>query len=93
MIKFCYFLMFLLLALHLFLFITHYHLLSALMVLEGMVLILLVFLAVMSYRVDEGLSMYLFVLTLSVCEASMGLTLLISLVKINSNDLIMNQYL
>nr|BBA10553.1 NADH dehydrogenase subunit 4L [Zaptyx exodonta] len=73
---------------HFYLYSNYFHYLSSLLILESMVLFLLVFMVSFSYVLLESLMIYLFVLTLSVCEAALGLTLLISLVKLKSNDLI-----
>nr|BBA10376.1 NADH dehydrogenase subunit 4L [Zaptyx dolichoptyx] len=78
----------LLVFLHLYLFSTKFHFLGALLTLEAMVLILLVLTVSLSYWTLEGLNIYYFVLTLSVCEAAFGLTLLISIVKLKGSDLI-----
>nr|BBA10748.1 NADH dehydrogenase subunit 4L [Zaptyx daemonorum] len=72
--------------LHLYLFFIKNHLLSSLLVLEAMVLMLLLITISFSYLVLESLSLFLFVLTLSVCEAALGLTLLICFVKVNGSD-------
>nr|BBA10679.1 NADH dehydrogenase subunit 4L [Zaptyx exulans] len=80
--------LFMLLVSHFYLYSTYSHYLSALLILESMVLILLIFVVTFSFSLLEGLMIYLFVLTLSVCEAALGLTLLISLVKLSGNDLI-----
>nr|BBA10670.1 NADH dehydrogenase subunit 4L [Oligozaptyx hedleyi] len=79
---------FMLLSCHFFLYSIYYHFLSALLVLESMVLKLLVFTVTFSFILLEGLMIYLFVLTLSVCEAALGLTLLISLKKMSGKDMI-----
>nr|BBA10835.1 NADH dehydrogenase subunit 4L [Zaptyx lushanensis] len=78
----------LLLIMHLFLFTISSYFLSTLLTLEAMVLYLLIFSVFFSVNLMQGLSMYLFILTLSVCEAPIGLTLLISLVKVQGNDCI-----
>nr|BBA10010.1 NADH dehydrogenase subunit 4L [Zaptyx daemonorum]BBA10673.1 NADH dehydrogenase subunit 4L [Zaptyx daemonorum] len=83
----------LLVILHLYLFFIKTHLLSSLLVLEAMVLMLLMITVSFSFCVLEGLSLYLFVLTLSVCEAAIGLTLLISIVKFNGSDHIKGNFL
>nr|BBA10667.1 NADH dehydrogenase subunit 4L [Zaptyx cladoptyx] len=77
---------FLLLILYCCLFTIKSHFLSSLLTLEAMVLLLLLFTISFSFYLLESLSVFLFVLTLSVCEATMGLTLLISLVKSKGND-------
>nr|BBA10685.1 NADH dehydrogenase subunit 4L [Oligozaptyx hedleyi] len=82
--------MFMLLLCHFFLYSIYNHYLSALLVMESMVLMLLVFTVTFSFILLDGLMIYLFVLTLSVCEAALGLTLLISLMKLSSNDMISN---
>nr|BBA10514.1 NADH dehydrogenase subunit 4L [Zaptyx hirasei] len=79
-----------LVVLHLFIFKVSSHFLSALLVLEGMVLLCIIFLSATMSMVSEGMSVYLFFLTLSVAEASMGLSLLMGYVKVNGNDLIKN---
>nr|BBA10718.1 NADH dehydrogenase subunit 4L [Zaptyx adulta] len=63
--------------------------LSALMVLEAMVLLSLVFLAYFTLSMSEGINIFLIVLTLSVVEACLGLTLLITYVKVFGNDFIL----
>nr|BBA10787.1 NADH dehydrogenase subunit 4L [Zaptyx kanaganensis] len=88
MIKLLYLSYMLLMILNIYLFTISTFFLSTLLSLEAMVLNMLIFLGVFSYNLTEGLNMYLFILTLSVCEASIGLTLLISLVKVQGNDLI-----
>nr|BBA10232.1 NADH dehydrogenase subunit 4L [Euphaedusa digonoptyx] len=83
----------LLLILQLVIFTTKKHFLQSLLVLEGMVLMLLISTLVVMFLLNEGLTFYLLVLTLSVCEASLGLTLLVSMMKINGNDYISNSSL
>nr|BBA10043.1 NADH dehydrogenase subunit 4L [Zaptyx takarai] len=83
-----YLILLLLLMLYLYFFTVSNSFLSSLMVLESMVLLLLILTALFSMNLSEGINMFLFVLTLSVCEATLGLTLLISLVKFKGNDLI-----
>nr|BBA10784.1 NADH dehydrogenase subunit 4L [Zaptyx kosakai] len=77
-----------LLLLHIYLFSISSFYLSTLLTLEAMVLALLIFSVVFSFNLMESLSLFLIILTLSVCEASIGLTLLISLVKVQGNDFI-----
>nr|BBA10829.1 NADH dehydrogenase subunit 4L [Hemiphaedusa aff. magaensis RM-2016] len=67
--------------------ITHYFL-SSLLVLEAMTLVLLILSIFFCFNLMEGYSMYLITLTLMVCDASIGLTVLVSFVKIHSNDLV-----
>nr|BBA10604.1 NADH dehydrogenase subunit 4L [Tauphaedusa stearnsii stearnsii] len=64
------------------------HYLSCLLLLESMVLILILFSLTITYFILEDMTFYLLVLTLSVCEASLALTLLISMSKLNGNDII-----
>nr|BBA10382.1 NADH dehydrogenase subunit 4L [Zaptyx pattalus] len=78
----------LLVVLHLFFMSTKKHLLAALLSLEAMVLILLIFSLSISFMILEGLNLYLFILTLSVSEAALGLALLMSYVKLKGSDLI-----
>nr|BBA10352.1 NADH dehydrogenase subunit 4L [Zaptyx asperata] len=78
--------------LQLLLFSTTYHFLSSLLYLESIVLLMLVFIVIINYKMNDSLSVFLFVLTLAVCEASLGLTLLISFLKLKSNDLISSCY-
>nr|BBA10226.1 NADH dehydrogenase subunit 4L [Metazaptyx hachijoensis] len=77
----------LLVILHFYFFSVKKHLLSALLVLEAMVLMLLLLTFAFSFWMLEGLTMYMFVLTLSVVEAALGLTLLISYVKMSGSDM------
>nr|BBA10214.1 NADH dehydrogenase subunit 4L [Zaptychopsis buschii] len=79
---------FLLMVLYFSFFFISKHFLSTLLVLESMVLMLLILSMNMTFFLTEGLSTYLFILTLSVCEAAMGLTILMSLVKFKGNDMI-----
>nr|BBA10463.1 NADH dehydrogenase subunit 4L [Zaptyx stimpsoni strictaluna] len=90
MINLLFFFIFMLMVTHLYFFSTFKHYLSALLSLEAMILVLLVFVLTINFMFIEGLGIYMFVLTLSVCEAAVGLTLLISVVKFKSNDLINN---
>nr|BBA10820.1 NADH dehydrogenase subunit 4L [Thaumatoptyx sp. RM-2016] len=90
MLKMTYFLLLLLLLLYLVFFSVSNHFLSSLIILESMVLILLLFSLCLVSTIMEGMAIYLWVLTLSVCEAAMGLTLLISLLKIQGSDTISN---
>nr|BBA10727.1 NADH dehydrogenase subunit 4L [Zaptyx thaumatopoma] len=73
---------------YMYLFTIRTHYLSSLLSLESMVLILLIFTIGLTTYLNESLSMFLFILTLSVCEAAIGLTLLVSFVKLKGNDLI-----
>nr|BBA10703.1 NADH dehydrogenase subunit 4L [Zaptyx hyperoptyx] len=82
----------LLVTLHLYLLKIKLHFLGALLTLEAMVLFLLILTVSLSYSTLEGLNIYYFVLTLSVCEAAFGLTLLISVVKLKGSDLINSNY-
>nr|BBA10217.1 NADH dehydrogenase subunit 4L [Zaptyx polita] len=88
MMKFLSLLMLMLIILYLYLFTVFNSFLSTLMVLEAMVLITLIIISVFSFNLSEGINIFLIVLTLSVCEATLGLTLLISFVKFKGNDLI-----
>nr|BBA10862.1 NADH dehydrogenase subunit 4L [Zaptyx polita] len=88
MMKFLSLLMLMLLILYLYLFTVFNSFLSTLMVLEAMVLIALIIISVFSFNLSEGINIFLIVLTLSVGEATLGLTLLISFVKFKGNDLI-----
>nr|BBA10496.1 NADH dehydrogenase subunit 4L [Zaptyx adulta] len=63
--------------------------LSPLMVLEAMVLVTLIFLACFTLTMTEGINVFFIVLTLIVCEACIGLTLLITFVKVFGNDYIL----
>nr|BBA10562.1 NADH dehydrogenase subunit 4L [Zaptychopsis buschii] len=79
---------FLLMVLYFSFFFISKHFLSTLLVLESMVLMLLILSMNMTFFLTEGLTTYLFILTLSVCEAAMGLTILMNLVKYKGNDMI-----
>nr|BBA10682.1 NADH dehydrogenase subunit 4L [Zaptyx kikaiensis] len=81
-----------LVVLHLLLFKVVYHYLSSLLVLEGMVLMAILIIVATMGMVGGSLSLYLFILTLSVVEASLGLTLLLSYVKASGSDLIRNSW-
>nr|BBA10238.1 NADH dehydrogenase subunit 4L [Zaptyx inversiluna] len=83
-----YFSVIMLVVIHIYFYSIYSHLLSALMLLEAMVLFLLFFTVSFTINNLEGLTIYLFTLTLSVCEASLGLSLLMSMVKMKGNDLI-----
>nr|BBA10211.1 NADH dehydrogenase subunit 4L [Tauphaedusa tau]BBA10577.1 NADH dehydrogenase subunit 4L [Tauphaedusa tau] len=64
------------------------HFLSSLLLMESMVLILILITLTITYITLEGLTFFLLVLTLSVVEASLALTLLVSLSKYKGNDFI-----
>nr|BBA10277.1 NADH dehydrogenase subunit 4L [Zaptyx tantilla] len=85
-----FFLLFMMVSLHIYLFCNFSRFLATLLSLEAMVLLLLIITISMSYTILESFSVYLFVLSLSVCEAALGLTLLVSLVKFKGNDMISN---
>nr|BBA10817.1 NADH dehydrogenase subunit 4L [Thaumatoptyx cf. diacoptyx RM-2016] len=91
MMKFLYMFFLLLLILYLYIFSVQNHFLSILIILEAMLLILLSFSLGFSMTLMEGYSVYLWILTLSVCEAAIGLTLLISYMKLNGSDLVSNK--
>nr|BBA10406.1 NADH dehydrogenase subunit 4L [Hemiphaedusa aff. amoena RM-2016] len=61
--------------------------LSALLILEALNLLALLFFIYFSLLFCEGISVFLMVMTLSVCEGALGLTLLLSVVKIHGNDM------
>nr|BBA10019.1 NADH dehydrogenase subunit 4L [Megalophaedusa proba caryostoma] len=64
------------------------HFLAALLLLESIVLIsLLITLFVLGFE-SGSLYIFIMVLTLGVCEAGLGLSLLISFIKITSTDLL-----
>nr|BBA10868.1 NADH dehydrogenase subunit 4L [Zaptyx yaeyamensis] len=75
-------------ALYIYFFSIKYRFLSALLVLEAMVLLLLIFTVALTFTMLDSLSLYFFVLTLSVSEAALGLALLISFGKFKGNDLL-----
>nr|BBA10337.1 NADH dehydrogenase subunit 4L [Tauphaedusa subaculus]BBA10358.1 NADH dehydrogenase subunit 4L [Tauphaedusa subaculus] len=68
------------------------HFLSSLLLLESMVLVLILTTLTITYISLEGLSFFLLVMTLSVVEASLALTLLISVSKFKGNDFISTNY-
>nr|BBA10841.1 NADH dehydrogenase subunit 4L [Zaptyx kotoshoensis] len=86
MIKVNYLMLLMLLLLYFSFFNVTKHYISSLMILESMVLVLILISLSMVLTLSEGLAIYMWVLTLSVCEAAMGLSLLMSLLKVNSND-------
>nr|BBA10799.1 NADH dehydrogenase subunit 4L [Zaptyx noviluna] len=88
MINFLIFSLAMMVVLHMYFYSVYSHLLSTLIILEAMVLFLLLFTVSYTMFNMEGLTIYLFTLTLSVCEASLGLSLLMSFVKMKGNDLI-----
>nr|BBA10811.1 NADH dehydrogenase subunit 4L [Thaumatoptyx cf. gonyptyx RM-2016] len=92
MFNFMYFLFTMLLIMYMSFFMVIKHYVSAMLILEAMVLILLIFSLNLVGCLMDGYSIYLWVLTLSVCEAAMGLSLLISLVKVKSNELIISSF-
>nr|BBA10292.1 NADH dehydrogenase subunit 4L [Megalophaedusa aratorum] len=69
-------------------FYSRNHYLSALLFLEIMVLFSLVISFFLILDVMSQLTIYIMLLTLGVCEASLGLALLMSCLKENGSDLI-----
>nr|BBA10715.1 NADH dehydrogenase subunit 4L [Zaptyx sarissa] len=90
MLNLCSVSLLLLALLFLYFFTSRYYLLSSLLVLESLVLMLLIFTITISFTMFGTLSMYLFVLTLSVSEAAIGLSLLVSYGKYKGSDLMLS---
>nr|BBA10814.1 NADH dehydrogenase subunit 4L [Thaumatoptyx cf. aptyx RM-2016] len=88
MLNYMYSTFMLLLLLFLYLFSVQKHFLSILIILEAMVLLLLIFSLGFTSLLMNSMGIYLWLLTLSVCEAAMGLTLLVSVMKLNGSDMI-----
>nr|BBA10619.1 NADH dehydrogenase subunit 4L [Tyrannophaedusa iotaptyx] len=76
----------LLVLLFLIFFMTKHSFLSSLLVLESMVLTTMVILISLFWVVGINLFMFVLLLTLSVCEAGLGLSLLLSYIKTTGSD-------
>nr|BBA10424.1 NADH dehydrogenase subunit 4L [Megalophaedusa schmackeri] len=62
--------------------------LSALLLLESMVLVSLVFVLFILSMTASSLNLFILLLALAVCEAGLALSLLMSVIKISSSNLI-----
>nr|BBA10385.1 NADH dehydrogenase subunit 4L [Megalophaedusa subulina] len=68
------------------LFATQHHFLLCLLILECVVLVSLVLTIFILNNSAGSLNIFILVLTLGVCEASLGLSLLVSYIKMNGSD-------
>nr|YP_010239427.1 NADH dehydrogenase subunit 4L [Haloa japonica]QTF74797.1 NADH dehydrogenase subunit 4L [Haloa japonica] len=64
------------------------HILSLLISLEALMLSLLLFLFGFTSNYSSGLFWFLVLLTLAACEAALGLSLLVSMLRLRGNDFI-----
>nr|BBA10517.1 NADH dehydrogenase subunit 4L [Oospira aenigmatica] len=70
-------------------FSTKNHYLTSILILEVITLLSLVISVSMCYMVKEGFNSFFLILTLLVCEAAFGLSILLSVVKTEGNDYIL----
>nr|BBA10733.1 NADH dehydrogenase subunit 4L [Reinia hungerfordiana hungerfordiana] len=66
----------------------HKYFMSTLLVLESVMVASLLITLNMSLMLNSGLSVFLILLTFIVCEAAMGLTLLLTYIKVHGSDYI-----
>nr|YP_010273929.1 NADH dehydrogenase subunit 4L [Bulinus truncatus]QYJ56632.1 NADH dehydrogenase subunit 4L [Bulinus truncatus] len=81
--------MFIIIACYLFFFNNSY-ILSSLIILEMIMLLSMVFMIFSLGVIMESKYLFLLVLTFSACEASMGLSLLVSFMRLRGNNLMMS---
>nr|YP_004934926.1 NADH dehydrogenase subunit 4L [Pedipes pedipes]AEQ93863.1 NADH dehydrogenase subunit 4L [Pedipes pedipes] len=62
------------------------HILTLLLLLEGMVLSMIGFYLCASLQVSGGSSLFLLLISLAACEAGMGLSLLVKVLRLRGND-------
>nr|BBA10607.1 NADH dehydrogenase subunit 4L [Atractophaedusa antibouddah] len=67
-------------------FTVQYHYLNCLLILESIMLFALTMILYLYFNAMTSGSMFLLILTLAVCEAALGLVLLVSYVKLSGND-------
>nr|BBA10403.1 NADH dehydrogenase subunit 4L [Euphaedusa spinula]BBA10490.1 NADH dehydrogenase subunit 4L [Euphaedusa spinula] len=67
---------------------TMTHFLSALLYLEVMMFLSLMMVIIICLLVTGSIDSFLLILTLAVCEAALGLAILLSFLKVNGNDYI-----
>nr|BBA10439.1 NADH dehydrogenase subunit 4L [Solitariphaedusa miyoshii]BBA10505.1 NADH dehydrogenase subunit 4L [Solitariphaedusa miyoshii]BBA10751.1 NADH dehydrogenase subunit 4L [Solitariphaedusa miyoshii] len=72
-------------------FYTKLHYLSALLILEACMLIALLLCMCVVFNSFGTSSLFLTIMTLGVCEAALGLTVLLSYIKVKGNDYIQNK--
>nr|BBA10154.1 NADH dehydrogenase subunit 4L [Reinia hungerfordiana hungerfordiana] len=68
-------------------FISKYYM-STLLVLESVMVVSLMITLYLSMKIFLGISVFLILLTFIVCEAALGLTLLLTYIKVNGSDYI-----
>nr|YP_010735473.1 NADH dehydrogenase subunit 4L [Deroceras laeve]WEI33064.1 NADH dehydrogenase subunit 4L [Deroceras laeve] len=66
------------------------HIMSLLLLLESMMLILMCFFFFILIELGADPLMFLLMLTLSACEAALGLSILVSLMRFHGNDQLMS---
>nr|BBA10076.1 NADH dehydrogenase subunit 4L [Phaedusa kelantanensis] len=71
---------------------VQYHYLSALLIIEAIMLTAIIFMVFLSHLMHGSLNMYLLILTFSVGEAAMGLALLMSTIKLSGQDFISSNH-
>nr|YP_009498374.1 NADH dehydrogenase subunit 4L [Biomphalaria choanomphala]AWK49485.1 NADH dehydrogenase subunit 4L [Biomphalaria choanomphala] len=64
------------------------YILSSLIILEGMMLMSMVFMVFSLMSSYESMYMFLMVLTFAACEAAMGLSLLVSFLRLRGNNML-----
>jgi len=89
-INFSFFLFVLLSVLVLSFILNRTYIISLLLILEGIILILLVFLFYILINLNLNPCLFLIILTLRACEAALGLTILVILIRFHRNDYISN---
>nr|YP_009184208.1 NADH dehydrogenase subunit 4L [Naesiotus nux]ALO20560.1 NADH dehydrogenase subunit 4L [Naesiotus nux] len=71
-------------------FISCNHVLSSLIILEFITLLMLVGYILLSSGFLMEIPMFIILLSFSVCEAALGLTVLLSFIKLKGNDMLMS---
>nr|YP_010835044.1 NADH dehydrogenase subunit 4L [Euglandina singleyana]WFQ82719.1 NADH dehydrogenase subunit 4L [Euglandina singleyana] len=66
------------------------HMISVFILLECLMLVLVVFFVIQALVSGFNLSMMIFIMCVSVSEAAMSLTLIVSLIRLHSNDYLSN---
>nr|BBA10760.1 NADH dehydrogenase subunit 4L [Megalophaedusa micropeas] len=69
------------------------HFISSLLILEAVVLVSLIISCFITSVVASSFSLWIVLLTLSVCEASLGLSLLVAMIKVKGSDLMKPYFL
>nr|YP_010735486.1 NADH dehydrogenase subunit 4L [Ambigolimax valentianus]WEI33077.1 NADH dehydrogenase subunit 4L [Ambigolimax valentianus] len=68
--------------------ISESHVIMLLLILEALMLILLTFLFLLLIEINMNPYMFLLILSFSACEAALGLSILVSLMRFHGNDYI-----